>query len=81
MICRRIYNVLDTMNLYITEDTRWRHLETSSTLTFFLQRISDDDLKLSLEYCMKGEKSLWKRIENHSRKEKLIVRNGRENET
>lgn len=81
MICRRIYNVLDTMILYITEDPRGRHLETVRTLTFFLEHLSDDDLKLSLEYCMKGEKSLWKRIENHSRKEKLIVRNGRGNET
>ena len=74
LICSRIYCVLDTMLDYIAIDPRGRHLETIRTLVFFLEHLSEEDLKISLEYCMKGENSIWKRIEHCSHKEKLIVR-------
>ena len=80
VIYRRICSVLDTMLQYITVDPRGRHLETIRTLIFFLEHLSDDDVKISLEYCLKGENSLWERIEQRSHKEKLIVRDRRGNE-
>ena len=52
------------------------HSKACNTLTLLLKFISsmnDDDKQLSIKYCLKGEYSIWNRIQSHSHREQIKV--------
>ena len=66
-------DMLESSLRFITSQSSTKACNTLTLLLQFINTMNENDKKLSLQYCLKGEFSIWNRLQSHNQREKIKV--------